>query len=186
MSIWKKLVIGGGFLILFAVAAVGQESLNSFYSYPVSVGIGYHPLSPVGEVLRRATVNDISGRVRIPLPFMPALQPFVLGGMVTYDSDEADDPTIRGGVLDADAAMPDYNEQDTWDHRNIFGGLGVGYAHRMTKEFEIGAEVYGGPGDVDLAAGGVDGYVADADGSGTGAGGLFWRGAAEDGLDAGD
>ncbi|MCK4516933.1 MAG: hypothetical protein KAU31_16840, partial [Spirochaetaceae bacterium] len=81
---------------------------------------------------------------RIPLPFMPALQPFALGGMIKYDSDEADNPTILGGVLDADVTMPDYNEQATWDHRNIFGGLGVGYAHRMTKEFEIGAEAYVG------------------------------------------
>ena len=144
MSIRKKLAIGVSILVLLAGTAVGQESLNSYYRYPISIGAGYHPLSPVGDVLRRATVNDISGRVRIPLPFMPALQPFLLGGLVTYDSDEADDPTILGGVLDADATMPDYQQIDTWDHRNIFGGLGIGYAHRMTKEFEIGAEVYGG------------------------------------------
>ena len=144
MSIRKKLAVGFLLLVFLTVTAVGQESLNSYYRYPVSIGAGYHPLSPIGDVLRRATVNDISGRVRVPLPFMPALQPFALGGLVTFDSDEADDPTILGGVLDADAVMPDYDERDTWDHRNIFGGLGIGYAHRMTKEFEIGAEVYGG------------------------------------------
>jgi len=144
MSIQKKLAIGFSILVLFAGTAVGQESLNTYYRYPVSLGVGYQPLSPIGDVLRRATVNDISGRVRIPLPFLPALQPFALGGLVTFDSDEPDDPTILGGVLDGEATMPDYDVRDTWDHRNIFGGLGVGYAHRMTKEFELGVEAYAG------------------------------------------
>ncbi|MEE8441627.1 MAG: hypothetical protein V3S41_07905, partial [Spirochaetia bacterium] len=144
MSIWKKLVLGCGLMVLVTATTVGQESLNTYYRYPVSIGIGYQPLSPIGDVLRKATVNDISGRVRIPLPFMPALQPFVLGGLVTFDSDVADDPTILGGVLDAGSIMPAYEQRDTWDHQNIFGGLGIGYAHRMTKEFELGVEVYAG------------------------------------------
>ncbi|MBT3274738.1 MAG: hypothetical protein HN368_16385, partial [Spirochaetales bacterium] len=144
MSIRKLFGICSVLLAFYLNSAFGQESLNAFYRYPVSIGVGYYPLSPVSGVARLAQVDDISGKVRVPLPFLPILQPFILGGLVTYDSAEADVPTILGGVLDDEATMPDYQPQDTWDHRSLFGGLGIGYAHRMTREFEIGAEVYGG------------------------------------------
>lgn len=137
--------------VLIAVVLMGttgtvaaQESLNDYYAYPLSIGGGYAPLSAVGEVLRRATVNEFSGKVRVPMPFLPALQPFAAFGMESFDSDELDEPTVLGGVLSEGAAMPAYNAQDVWDHRNFFGALGVGYAQRVSKEFEVGAEAFFG------------------------------------------
>ena len=124
--------------------ASSQESLNAYYRFPVSVGGGYAPLSAVGEVTRRATVNEFAAEARMTLGSLPVLQPFALFGMETFDSDEADAPTVLGGVLAADATMPDYDERDVWDHRHFFGALGVGYAHRLSKEFELGADAFCG------------------------------------------
>jgi hypothetical protein len=131
-------------MFLLAITATGQESLNSYYAYPVSVGVWYSPLCPIGDVARQATVSEIAMIVRGPLPARPALQPFALVGLTTYDSDEADDPTILGGVLDAGAIMPEYDSRDTWDHRSLFAGVGFAIAHRMTVDLEIGAELFAG------------------------------------------
>ena len=130
-------------ILLVAGSVASQESLSRYYYYPFSVGVGYQPLSPIGDIVRRATVNDVSGKLRVPLPFVASLHPFVIGGMVSFDSDEQDEPTILGGALNDDAALPDYDQRDTWDHSNYFGGLGLGYAHRISKEFEAGGELYG-------------------------------------------
>jgi tetratricopeptide (TPR) repeat protein len=62
-------------------------------------------------------------------------------GVVTADSEEQDTPIIRGGTLNADAAMPDFNEDEVWDHRYLFAALGMAYEHRISKEFEVGADL---------------------------------------------
>ncbi len=142
MKLWTRALVLLALIVLYAGWIPAQESLNTYYYYPISIGADYQPLSPIGDIARRATVNDISGKVRVPLPFLPILQPFVIGGLVRFDSDEPDEPTILGGVLNDGAALPDYDQRDTWDHSNYFGGLGVGYAHRISKEFEVGAELY--------------------------------------------
>ena len=140
MFIQRWIVLGLAALCLLPAPALSQQTRNEFYAYRVSIGVGYVPLSPVGDVVRRATVNSIYGKVRLPIPSLPVVQPFFIVGLVQFDSDEQDSPTILGGVLDADAVMPDYDQRDTWDHRIIFGGLGIGYAYRITRDIEVGAE----------------------------------------------
>ncbi len=125
------------------VFSSAEESLNEYYAYPVSVGVSYCPLSPVAGVEKETTVNDLFAKIRVPLPFMPELYPFAVGGFSNYDSTATDIPDIIGGVLTDGAVMPEYDERDTWDHRNYFGGIGFGYAYRMNKEFETGIEVFG-------------------------------------------
>jgi len=129
----------------FAITLSGasaQESLNELYRFPFSAGAAYVPMSAVGGAERRAAVNDFQGEARVPMPFAPAFQPFLLIGMESYDSDEAVQPSILDGGLADGATMPDYDERDVWDHRKFYGGLGAGYAHRIRKEFEVGADAY--------------------------------------------
>lgn len=128
-------------LMLIATAGVtAQESMNRYYAFPLSLGVGYAPISPVLWVDRRSTVNEIVGQVRLPIPGLPALQPYVAGGMLAFDSDESDVPTIIGGSLDAGASMPDHDASDVWDHSSYFGGLGLGFSQRLSKEFELGLD----------------------------------------------
>ncbi|MBN2050621.1 MAG: hypothetical protein JW760_09270, partial [Spirochaetales bacterium] len=121
-----------------------QESLDMYYRYPFSVGGNYQPLSSLALVEKKTAMNEISFQARLPLPPLPALQPFLLGGYISADSDERDEPTVLGGVLDEDVQMPDYNSDDVWDHRYFFGALGLGYAHRISKEIEMGADAFFG------------------------------------------
>ncbi len=121
-----------------------QESLDAYYAYPVSVGLGYQPLSAIAGVVRKAAVNDISVRFSVPLPFLPAMQPSLFAGVATLDSDESDEPTILGGILDDGATIPDYDERGTWDHQLWCGGLGMAFARRISKEFEAGADIVAG------------------------------------------
>lgn len=142
-SAWKRsspvLVVLTALILGHSVPVAGQESANARYAFPFSIGAAYQPLSPIGAVQRRATVNALSGSFHLPLPMLPYLQPFVTAGVATYDSVELDDPTILGGTLDAGASMPPYDQQTVWDHQNWFGGVGISYAHRISKEFEVGA-----------------------------------------------
>ena len=143
---WHRIVIIILLLARGAVPVLSQESLNRYYRYPFSVGISYQPLSSLALVDRKAAINELSVHARLPLPFLPILQPFLFGGLISADSDEKDDPTVLGGTLDDGVTMPDYNQDDVWDHRYWFGALGAGYSHRISKEFEVGADVFFGLG----------------------------------------
>jgi len=108
-------------------AETGDVDLNSYYAYPVSAGAYYHPLSAIGNsALADFSIYEFSGEVRIPLPWIPSLQPLVRGGYIGYD--------FSGSVEELN--------QD-WTHFHVFGGLGLGYSHRISREFELGAELSG-------------------------------------------
>jgi tetratricopeptide (TPR) repeat protein len=118
-----------------------QESLTSFYNYPFSVGAGYQMLSPVAGVDRAANIVDLSAKVRVPLPGLPLLQPFAVLGLTSFDSEEGAAPIILGGSLNEGASEPSYDPRDTWDHQTVSFSLGMGYAQRLSREFELGAEL---------------------------------------------
>jgi tetratricopeptide (TPR) repeat protein len=130
-----------GLLPVLAGAVDGQETLDTYYAYPVSLGIGYQAFSAISGVERKASVNAVSLDVCVPLPFLPVIQPSLVGGLTTLDSDESAAPTILGGMLDAGATLPDYDERETWDHQCWFGGLGLDYSRRISREFEAGADI---------------------------------------------
>lgn len=127
-------------------AASAQESLNTYYRFPLSIGGGYVPLSAVGDVGRRAAVNEIAGEIRAPLPGLPVLQPFITGGALTFDSDEAAAPSVLGGSLAAGATLPEFEPRDVWDHAKLYAALGIGYAHRISREFEVAIDAFAGAG----------------------------------------
>jgi len=132
------------FLLPCAIPCISQESLNHYYRYPFSLGVSYQPLSSLAFVKHKAAINELSLQARLPLPIFPVLQPFLCGGLISADSDERDEPTVLGGVLDDGATVPNYNEDEVWDHRYWFGALGIGYAYRISKEFEVGVDGFFG------------------------------------------
>lgn len=117
-----------------------QETLTSYYSYPFSAGAGYQMLSPVAGVERSSNIVDLSARFRMPLPGLPFLQPFAVLGITSFDSEEEASPIVLGGSLNAGASEPSYDPRETWDHQTIGLALGMGYAQRLSRDFELGAE----------------------------------------------
>ena len=115
-------------LFLFGARFVAAQSpgvnLNDRYRFPVSVSVGYQPLSALGNRdLAEFTINEIAGEARLPLGGQPVIQPFVRAGVSTF--------TFVGDV--------ESTHQD-WTHRHFFIGPGVGYSSRISREFEVGAE----------------------------------------------
>ena len=112
-------------LNLFAQS--GDVNLNTYYAYPFSVGVYYHNMTGIGnKALADFTINEISGEVRIPIPKLPVLQPLIRGGYLSYG--------FTGSVEEL--------KQD-WTHFHIFGGPGIAYTSRISREFELGADLYG-------------------------------------------
>ena len=116
-------------LCLFIGASLfSQEkaiNYNEVYRYPFSVGVEYQNLSPFGDYGIDFSIYDFSILLRLPLPFFPALQPLVQAGMMQFISLDRENP-------------------EKWNHVHWYGTAGIGYAHRFSKNFEIGAEFAGG------------------------------------------
>jgi tetratricopeptide (TPR) repeat protein len=131
-------------LLLLAIPLRAQESLTRYYTFPLSLGVSYGSMTPVTELGGSFAITEISGSVRVPLPVAPSLRPFLRGGVTRYDSQDEAQPAVVGGVLDQGATMPAYDPRAVWDHLHAFAGLGLEYAARISKEFEVGAEAFGG------------------------------------------
>ncbi|MEA1911901.1 MAG: hypothetical protein U9N32_09555 [Spirochaetota bacterium] len=56
---------------------VSQEktNYNKFYSFPLSIGVDYAELTPFTDYGFDATLTEIVGNVRYPIPSIPQLQP---------------------------------------------------------------------------------------------------------------
>jgi hypothetical protein len=109
-------------------AQQSTEDLNARYRFPASLGASYQPLSGItNRALGDFNINEISGHLRVPIGPLPVLQPFLRGGVIQY------------GFLPG----PEESNQD-WTHSHFFGGLGMGFSSRLSREFEVGAEVFGG------------------------------------------
>jgi tetratricopeptide (TPR) repeat protein len=98
---------------------------NDYYRFPVSLGVEYQALTPLQDYDGDYTVFDVSSVLRYPLPSASLIQPYVRGGATRFDSSDPDFP-------------------DKWDHMLYYGTLGVAYANRFTRNFEIGADLEAG------------------------------------------
>ena len=112
-----------------AVAQTGtglpQVDLNSYYRFPASVGVRYQPLSGIASrYLDGFDIHDLGLDLHLPLPFAPALRPLITLGMMEF------------------AFTEDANAQD-WTHRHLYAGSGVSYVSRISREFEVGVDVFG-------------------------------------------
>lgn len=118
------------YLLLSAAIASSQQAqvdLNTYYRFPLSLGVEYQSMTPFNAYPSGSPFNlyDLSLNVRWPVPPLPVLQPLLRAGMMRFDSQSQTEPL-------------------KWSHVDVYGELGAAYAYRFAKYFEIGAEVLGG------------------------------------------
>jgi len=108
-------------------------ALNEYYRFPVSAAASYQPLSGMGNAdLAKFSINEISGELRLPLPGLPVLQPLVRGGLITYSY------LVQEGDLGENVGYQD------WTHYHVYLAPGVGYSTRISREVEMGADLFAG------------------------------------------
>ena len=99
---------------------------NEYYQFPVSMGIEYNSISPFSGYGSDYNVFEVAASFRFPFGSAPVFQPFIQAGTGQYDS--------RNYLGDG----------DKWDFNSIFGGAGVLYSNRFSRDFEIGIGLAGG------------------------------------------
>ncbi len=103
-----------------------KRDYNTYYAFPVSMGIEYQNLSPFNDYGSDFNIFQVAGIFRFPLSKKPSYQPLLKFGITRYDS-------------------RDYmNDGDKWDFDQLFGGLGIVYANRFSKDFETGFSLEAG------------------------------------------
>ncbi|MCK5154230.1 MAG: hypothetical protein KAQ93_07715, partial [Spirochaetales bacterium] len=107
---------------LFHINSEEKTNFNKFYSFPISIGVDYAELTPFADYGFDATLTEIVGNVRYPIPSIPQLQPILQFGVLSFDDTERD-------------------QEDKWDHTHYFGSLGALWANRFSKTFEMGGEL---------------------------------------------
>ncbi len=117
------------FLLLFNTTVLySQEKIldyNTIYQFPLSLGVEYQSLNPFGSYgVDVISANEISAVLRYPLPFISVLQPSFHCGVIPFITDDPDHP----------------EDPDRWNHTHWFAALGMSYAHRFSKNFEVGAD----------------------------------------------
>ncbi|MBN2050737.1 MAG: hypothetical protein JW760_09860 [Spirochaetales bacterium] len=128
----KKIILL--FLVCIALRATSlsaqsdRTDYDAYYHSPVAVSAFYQPLSGMGSTtLSDFVISEVSGEVRFSFRKAPRWQPLVRGGMVDY-----------AFVGDLEDYLQD------WSHRHIFGGAGMGYSLRISREFEVGGDIFCG------------------------------------------
>ncbi|MBN2051428.1 MAG: tetratricopeptide repeat protein [Spirochaetales bacterium] len=109
--------------------ATGRASagidLNEYYRYPFSAAGFYQSLSGLGDKeLADFSINEISGELRLPLPKIPVLQPLLRIGVITW------------------SYLGDENQD--WTHTHVYAAPGIGYVTRISREFELGGDLFAG------------------------------------------
>jgi hypothetical protein len=103
-----------------------DRNFDDYYRFPLSLGVEYQNLRPFADYgVEYTSYFEVSGLLRIPIPSVPVLQPFLQTGVIRFLGSET-------------------TGDDRWSHTHFYLAPGMAYAHRFSKNFEIG---------VDLAAG---------------------------------
>jgi len=113
------------FASCLAFAQQSGPSFNTYYRFPLSLGVEYQSLSPFAAYGSQYNIFDLSLQLRWPIPPVPFLQPTLKAGMMRFDSQDLAEPL-------------------KWDHTHWYGALGLNAAHRFAKNFEIGGEALAG------------------------------------------
>lgn len=95
---------------------------TSYYRYPLSVGFQYLPANYL-EAPEDHEAYDLSAQIRYPLPIIPSLTATVMGGVTDYAPK---------------------SQVSRWSHREFFALIGAGWAKRLSKPIEVGAEILAG------------------------------------------
>lgn len=118
------LVILASLLLTAGLLAAQEEDLNIRYAFPLSIGAEYQMLTPFGTYAGGFNTVEVALSVRVPIPGAPTFQPLVRGGVMMFN-----------GVDPATEA---------WTHTHYYGGLGLAWANRIDKTFELAVDLTGG------------------------------------------
>lgn len=116
------------FLTVALVTGYTQRTdadLDGYYKYPFSVGAGYTSVQALSGFGSAYSVKEFGTELRAPLPFAPTVQPLFRVGTSSW---------LAAGSAGS----------GQFDHSEWFGTLGIGYATRLTKNFELGFDGSGG------------------------------------------
>ncbi|NOY09232.1 MAG: tetratricopeptide repeat protein [Spirochaetes bacterium] len=114
-------------LVLTATLRAQGRSIdyNKYYRFPLSIGVEYQNLSPFAEYKKDYNIFELATNIIVPIPHLASLQPYLRLGMMRFDSLGETSP-------------------EKWDHFHLYGALGLGYAYRFARDFEVGGEFYTG------------------------------------------
>lgn len=135
----------------FAQTGGSGVDLNTYYQYPLSVGFEYQSLTPFTSLNGPYNIFDAAGTVTLPIPGQPVLQPFARLGYTRFNS--------------LDTLFP-----GKWDHYHFYGTLGMAYASKLAKNFEVAADASVGaseaifPNLIDTGATGLPYFLASVGG----------------------
>lgn len=122
---WGALVLAA---LLTPGLSFGAEpsgiSFTERYWSPFSMGIGYQSVTSLGSSGALYDTYGLNGIFRLSFQAFPALQPALRLGLTQSTAREIGSP---------------------WSHTDYYGLLGAVWAHRLSKTFEVGAELTAGP-----------------------------------------
>ena len=90
------------------------------------MGVEYQSITPFSAYGPDFNIFEAAANFRLPFVDAPVFQPLLQIGMGQYDT---------SGYL---------GDGDKWDFMQVFAGLGMAYANRFSKDFEIGLGLTGG------------------------------------------
>ena len=108
-----------------SATAAGSADLSAYYHFPFSMGVEYQSLNPFGAFGKDFNIFTVQASFRLPLPGLPRLQPIA---QLSYG--QFDDRALAA-----------------WSHQLYAASLGLGWAERFSKNFELGAEALAGAGE---------------------------------------
>jgi tetratricopeptide (TPR) repeat protein len=124
MSQSVKRAATGVFALIGFVFSLHAEDvkvdLNGYYRSPVSLGAVYRMVTPFSDYRSGFDVSDVSAVARYSLPSLPWLQPTLEVGLLQFVS---------------------RSTSTQWEHQDVYGLFGAAYAYRVSKTFELGADV---------------------------------------------
>lgn len=114
--------------VSFFPGAQEKTDFNRYYEFPFSMGFSYQGITPFAEYGSYFNVYELAGTFHRPLQGDPRMQMLFQLGMGQYDA-------------------RDYlGDGDRWDHLQLFGGPGIAYVNRFSRDFEVGLDLVLGGG----------------------------------------
>lgn len=115
------------FLLAFSLPATAQQlgmNLDTYYQFPLSLGLQYRALTPFSDYRADFDLLDFSAAFRLPLTAAPIFQPCVDAGFLQFSARDS--------------------TETKWEHRDLYALAGVTLSTRLSKYFEVGGDFMAG------------------------------------------
>ena len=128
MGFFRRPRVACAAILFFCGVVLGHSQsvdLDSYYAYPVSIGLGFENISPYGgDQAQASTYNGFSALARIPIPGAPSWQPFARLGFNLFTASTTNSTTNLAN----------------FNNSQFYGLAGIGWATHFSKSFELGAD----------------------------------------------